>query len=159
MTPLSLARRLLSSIGLVMALTLLAFAPLAVAHEKATGVVKERMDLMDSQKDAMKVIGNMVKGKTPLDAPKAAEAARDIETTAQKIHGLFPEGSTGHPSDAKPEIWTNWDEFTGDADKLHAAAKTLADALEAGSPDWKGDFKTVIDACKRCHKSFRAEKD
>ena len=32
-----------------------AFATLALAHEEATGVVKERMDLMDSQKDAMKV--------------------------------------------------------------------------------------------------------
>jgi cytochrome c556 len=157
MTPLSLRR--FPTIGLVMALALLLFAPLALAHEKATGVVKERMDLMDSQKDAMKVIGNMAKGKTPFDAAKAAEAARHIETTAQKIHGLFPEGSTGHPSDAKPEIWSRWDEFTGDADKLHTAAETLADALETGSADWKADFKAVIDACKTCHKTFRAEKD
>jgi len=157
MITLSPARRL-PSIGLVMALPLLLFVPFALAHEGATGVVKERMDLMDSQKDAMKVIGEMAKGKTPFDAAKAAEAARDIETTAQKIHELFPEGSTGHPSDAKPEIWTHWDEFTGDADKLNAAAKDLAAVLEAGSPDWKGDFKTVIDACKTCHKTFRKKK-
>jgi cytochrome c556 len=151
--------RQLPTRGLTITLALLIFIPLALAHEGATGVVKERMDLMDSQKDAMKVIGLMAKGKTPFDAAKAAEAARHIETTSQKIHELFPEGSTGHPSDAKPEIWTQWDKFTGDADKLNAAAKTLADALEADSPDWKGDFKTVIDACKTCHKTFRAEKD
>ena len=33
----------------------------AFAHEGATGVVKDRQDLMDSQKDAMKVIGDMAK--------------------------------------------------------------------------------------------------
>ena len=138
---------------------LLAFVPLALAHEEATGVVKERMDLMDSQKDAMKIIGLMAKGKTPFDAAKAADAARDIETTAAKIHELFPEGSAGGHSDAKDAIWRKWDEFTGDADALKTQAKALAAALETSAPDWKTGFKAVIDACKTCHKSFRAEKD
>ncbi|MGD9501441.1 MAG: cytochrome c, partial [Methyloceanibacter sp.] len=64
-------------------LTLLACAlpvTLAYAHEGATGVVKERMDLMDSQKDAMKVIGDMAKDKTPFDAEAAAKAANEIAT-------------------------------------------------------------------------------
>jgi predicted CxxxxCH...CXXCH cytochrome family protein len=26
------------------------------------------------------------------------------------------------------------------------------------SPEWKAKFKGVIDACKACHKTFRAEK-
>ena len=86
------------------ALALLAFVPLALAHEGATGVVKERMDLMDVQKDAMKVIGEMAKGKVPFDAGKAAEAARDIGTTSQKIHELFPEGTTGDPSEKRLTI-------------------------------------------------------
>ena len=84
---------------------LIGFATLALAHEEATGVVKERMDLMECQKDDMKLIGDMAKGKTPFDPAKAAEAARDIETTSGKIPDLFPEGSTGHPSEAKEEIW------------------------------------------------------
>ena len=37
----------------------LASTTLALAHEGATGVVKERMDLMETQKDAMKLIGDM----------------------------------------------------------------------------------------------------
>jgi len=134
-------------------------ATLALAHEEATGVVKERMDLMDRQKDDMKIIGNMAKGKTPFDAAKAAEAARDVAVTSEEIPKLFPEGSDGHPSEAKPEIWTKWDEFTGNADELHAVAQALAAALDGGSPDWKEDFKKVTDACKTCHKSFRQEKD
>jgi cytochrome c556 len=141
------------------ALIFVVSVPLALAHKGATGVVKERMDLMKRQKDDMKVIGLMAKGKVKFDAAKAAEAARDIELTAKKIHELFPEGTDGHPSEAKPDIWTRWDDFSGDADALQAAAKALATALETGAAGWKGDFKGVIDACKTCHKSFRAEKD
>jgi cytochrome c556 len=140
-------------------LAALAFVPLALAHEGATGVVKERMDLMKRQKDDMKIIGLMAKGKTKFNPAKAAEAARDIETTAAKIHELFPEGTDGGHSEAKPEIWRKWDEFTGDADSLRTQAEALAAALDANAPDWKTDFQAVIDACKTCHKSFRAEKD
>ena len=150
---------MISRFTLLASLALVAFVPLALAHKGATGVVKERMDLMDSQKDAMKVLGLMAKGKTPFDAAKAAEAAREIETTAVKIPELFPEGSSGGHSEAKPEVWTKWDEFTGDTEALQAAAKTLATVLDAGSPDWKADFQKVTDACKTCHKTFRAEKD
>ena len=74
-----------------LSLTLLACvasATLALAHEGATGVVKERMDLMETQKDAMKVIGEMAKGKTPFDAAAATKAAGDITSTAKKIPEL-----------------------------------------------------------------------
>ena len=60
---------------IAMAAGLTALAGLALAHEEATGVVKERMDLMEDQKDAMKLMGDMAKGKTPFDTAKAAEAA------------------------------------------------------------------------------------
>ena len=138
-------------------LVLLAFSPLAFAHEDATGVVKERMDLMKRQKEDMKVIGPMAKGQVALDARKAAEASRDIEVTAKKIPELFPVGSGGHPSEAKPEVWTQWDNFTSDAEALGVAAKDLVAALEANDPNWTAKFKGVIDACKTCHKTFRAE--
>jgi len=139
-------------------LFLLAFVPLALAHEEATGVVKERMDLMDTQKEAMKVIGLMAKGKTPFDAAKAAKAATEIEETSKQIPELFPEGTGGAPSEAKPEVWTKWDKFTGDAEGLETAAADLVMALEApDAPEWKAKFKGVIDACKTCHKTFRME--
>lgn len=150
---------MISGIPQLAILSVFIAAPTAFAHEEATGVVKERMDLMDSQKDAMKVIGNMVKGKTPFDAEEAAKASSHIEETAKKIPELFPEGSDGHPSEAKPEIWEKWDEFESDAEGLDAAASELTTALEAGADDWKAKFKGVVDACKTCHKSFREEDD
>ena len=129
-----------------------------LSHEDAKGVVKERMDLMETQKDAMKVIGAMAKGQLPFDAAKASAAAKEIEDTAARIQSLFPEGSGGHPSEAKPEIWTQWEEFTTDTEDLATAAAALNEALSEDSPEWKAKFKGVIDACKACHKTFRAEK-
>lgn len=152
--------RTLPTVVLVSALGLLFLVPFALAHEGATGVVKERMDLMDSQKEAMKVLGAMAKGKVPFDAAKASEAAGEIEKTSKQIPELFPEGTGGHPSEAKPEVWTKWEEFTGDAEGLQTAANDLILALEApGAPEWKAKFKGVIDACKTCHKTFRAEEE
>jgi cytochrome c556 len=137
----------------------LVFTTLALAHEGAMGVVKERMDLMDRQKDDMKIIGDMAKGVTPFDAAKATEAARDISVTSKKIPELFPEGSEGGESDALPAIWKEWDRFTKSADDLDRVASDLIAALEAGSAGWKGAFKTVADACKTCHQDFRAKKN
>jgi cytochrome c556 len=134
-------------------------ATLASAHEGATGVVKERMDLMDSQKDAMKVIGDMAKGKRPFDAAAATKAANDIHATSKKIPDLFPEGSDGGESEALPAVWEKWDRFTANADDLATAADALAKALgDSASTDWKPAFQKVGEVCKSCHEDFRAEK-
>jgi len=149
---------MISKLAQIAAVSVLLCGTAAVAHEEATGVVKERMDLMDTQKDAMKVLGGMAKGQVPFDAAKAAEAAHEIEKTAAKIPDLFPEGTGGHPSEAKPEVWTQWDKFTADAETLTKAAAALKVALEGEAPEWKAKFTDVVDGCKTCHKTFRAEK-
>lgn len=141
------------------ALAFCASATLALAHEAATGVVKERMDLMERQKDDMKIIGNMAKGNTPFDAAEAAEAARDIAVTAEKIHELFPEGSGGGESEALPSVWEKWDRFTASAEDLGSAADALVSALDdSENQDWKTAFRNVGEACKSCHEDFRAKK-
>jgi len=148
-----------SKLGQLALVVYLVSATLALAHEGATGVVKERMDLMKRQQDDMKLIGDMAKGKTPFDAAKAAEAARDISLTAKKIHELFPEGSEGGKSDALPAIWQEWDRFTGNAEDLESVANALAASLgDSAAQDWKTAFQKVTDACKACHQDFRAKK-
>ncbi|WP_158007833.1 cytochrome c [Methyloceanibacter marginalis] len=140
------------------ALALLAFVPLALAHEGATGVVKERMDLMDTQKDAMKVIGEMAKGKVPFDAAKAAEAAGEIERTSKQIPELLSGRDRRAPERGKARS----------LDQMARVHRRCARAGDGGqgpdprargpwAPDWKAQFKGVIDACKTCHKTFRME--
>jgi cytochrome c556 len=132
------------------------FTTLALAHEGATGVVKERMDLMKDQQKDLKLIGDMAKGKTAFDAAKAAAAARDLGTTSKKIPDLFPAGSNGHPSDALPAVWQDWNKFTGNAKDLESIANELTSSLD-GSGDWRPLLGKVSDACKSCHETFRAK--
>jgi cytochrome c556 len=81
----------------VIGLLLIVFTSIALAHEGATGVVKERMNLMKDQQKQMKLIGEMLKGKTRFDAAKAGTAAKELGTTTKKIPELFPEGISGSP--------------------------------------------------------------
>jgi cytochrome c556 len=148
---------MISKLLLFAAFAGVAFATLALAHEKgATGVVKERQDLMDQQKDDMKVIGEMIKGTKPFDAAKAEAAAHDITLTAKKIQDLFPKGGSMDKSNALPAIWEKWDRFTANTDDLGKAAATLETALgNSANQDWKAAFQKVGDVCKSCHQDFR----
>ncbi|MFV1601571.1 MULTISPECIES: c-type cytochrome [unclassified Phaeobacter] len=105
----------------------------AYAHSGATGVVKERMDGMDAMKASMKLLAPMMQGQTPYDAAVVREEAQTIQTHAGEVlTGLFPTGSDGHPSDAKPEIWADWEGFADLALQLETYSEGLALAAENG---------------------------
>ena len=80
-----------------------------------------------------------------------------LALTAQRIPGLFPEGSLTDKSKAKPEVWQKWDEFTAAAKNLENRATGLRD--QAMKKDAAGVETTVKDfgrlACGTCHTPFR----
>lgn len=111
----------------------LGLATAALAHAGATGVVKERMDAMKSMGDAIKAIKPMMSGEAEYDAATVRDAAQTIERLSGKtMTGKFPEGSTGHPSEAKPEIWSDWERFQALAEDLAVAARGLGLAADNG---------------------------
>ncbi|MCB1519134.1 MAG: cytochrome c [Hyphomicrobiaceae bacterium] len=103
------------------------------AHTGATGIVKERMDLMDRIGDAMKVLSGIFKREHAYDADAVAKSARTIRDHAgTAMTKLFPEGSANPPSVAKPEIWRNWKSFKALAKDLETYSAALADAAPRG---------------------------
>jgi cytochrome c556 len=103
----------------------------AVAHDGATGVVKERMDLMEDLAAAMKSIAAMLRGKEPYRPQKVKSLAREIEGHGREaLTGLFPTGSLEAPTGAQPSIWTEWTRFRGLAEELSERAAALAAAAE-----------------------------
>ena len=46
--------------------------------------------------------------------------------------GLFPKGSKHGPSEAREEIWTNWEEFKSLSNRLELLAAGLSDAADNG---------------------------
>lgn len=129
----------------------------AMAHTGATGVVKQRMELMQDLGGAMKVLIAMVRDATAFDADRALVAAGTIANHGgARMIALFPEGSMQAPSDALPEIWTNRDAFGALARRLEADANTLSSAIArdpVGIP--RTAFSAVARDCAACHKDFR----
>ncbi|MCK5745133.1 MAG: cytochrome c, partial [Oricola sp.] len=105
----------------------------AYAHGGATGIVKERMDAMGAMGDIVKSLSAMMRGETAYDANAVRDGAETIRRHAgEALTGLFPEGSGGEPSEARAEIWSNWDEFAAMAAQLETLAEGLGRAADNG---------------------------
>ncbi len=106
-------------------------APAVLAHGGAKGIVKERMDLMDSMKESMKTLKANFKGDVTYDADAVRQAALVIRDAAgENMTRLFPEGSIQGHTEAKPEIWQEWQRFDQLANRLRVISQGLHDAAD-----------------------------
>ena len=137
----------------VLASALVLFAGVAIAEVEATDpVVIAQKDLMKSFGGAAKTLGGMASGDVAFDATAAEAAKATLVTGSADIHVKFEKAGNDPASEAKPEIWTNWDDFVKKADALNAAAT----ALDATSADGiKAGMGAVGGACKDCHTTYR----
>jgi len=105
-------------------------APSLLAHGGATGIVKERMDLMDDMKSAMKELSSIFKGQQAYDAAVIRQAASTInQHSGDAITRLFPEDSLKN-SEAQPTIWQEWQHFQDLADRQERLSQGLYNAAE-----------------------------
>ena len=101
------------------------------AHENATGVVKERMGLMKGLGKSMKALARMIRGGDPYDADKVKVLAKQLgDHGSITLTKLFPEGSLQKPTEARLEIWENWERFSALAEQLTDYAKALEEAAD-----------------------------
>lgn len=102
------------------------------------------------------ILGNMASGKEPYDAAKAEGAKAALIEAAGKIEATFMEqGAADAASEAKPEIWANWDDYLVKAKALGDAAG----AVDVASAETIGAGMGAIGgACKDCHTTYRAMK-
>jgi cytochrome c556 len=126
------------------------------AHEHATGVVKERMDLMESMAKAQKAIAQRLKANRELDLIKAD--ARSIQEFAQKIPSLFPPGSREHPTEAKASIWQNWSDFEKRARAVVVEADKLAGIEPRDVKALAAQARALSQSCGACHELYRAKR-
>lgn len=76
--------------------------------------------------------------------------------SASKMLPAFIEGSHGPGSDARPEIWEEWDRYRQGFDKLDAEIATLQEAVK--NEDLRAAAKGLSDvgeSCKACHRGYR----
>ncbi|WP_162901369.1 cytochrome c [Breoghania sp. L-A4] len=109
----------------------------AFGHDGATGVVKQRMEMMGNLGGAMKALGHMISGKVPFDAGAAEKAAAVLRThSGGDLTELFPQGSVKGTSEAHERIWDEWAEFEQLADDLELYADALAVSLQREGGGW-----------------------
>ncbi|MEH6724716.1 MAG: cytochrome c [Hyphomicrobiales bacterium] len=105
----------------------------AYAHSGATGVVKQRMDAMSKLGDVTKSLTEMMRGDISYDAELIRQNAAQIRQHAgQSMTQLFPKDSLMKPSEARPVIWSDWEEFEILAMRLEALAIGLEASAENG---------------------------
>lgn len=139
---------------------LLVSGTLTLAHEGATGIIKDRMDHMKTIKETMKVLAPLMKGDVTYDAAQVRTLALRLSAKGgDAMTELFPEGSIQGKSEALPAIWQDWGQFTTSAMELQESAALLA-ATAANPRDdspqdpWKA-FERVVGTCRGCHDDFR----
>ena len=115
-----------------------------------------RAELMQTIGKNIGIIGDMAGGKTAFDAAAEAAKAALVEATG-KMEATFKEQGAADPaSEAKPEIWANWDDFL----KKAKAANDAAGALDVASVDTiKAGMGALGGACKDCHTTYRIMKE
>ena len=119
----------------------------------AADAFQERQMAMEQINDAMKPLAAIAKKQAPFDAAVVKQSATTIADNLRKAATLFPPGSGGGESLAKPEVWTDaagFDKTMKDAQAAAVALQSVAD--EAG-------FRPALGAlggnCKACHDKYR----
>jgi cytochrome c556 len=122
----------LSAVGSIL------FAAAALAHSGATGVIKERMESMGVMGDAIKRVAPMFQGEAAYDTQAVRDAAKTIKDHAgDSMVEQFPGGSNASPSEARAQIWSQWDDFIALATQLKVYAEALT--LAADNPVEEAD--------------------
>lgn len=123
------------------------------AHQGATGIVKERMDAFKRSQTQLKAAAKAAKSG---EFETVERLAQSLSEWGRIMPSTFPEGSLYPPSEASPDIWTDFARFTALAQDFSASADRLAVAATAQ------DGQSVMNAigavghsCKSCHKLFR----
>jgi len=137
-------------IGLALGLTLVH------AQEDEAPEIGYRQRLMKGHGASMGSIGDVMKYKLPNASAHVAVHAKNISEYSSLIPDAFKKDISAGKTDAKPEVWQNWEDFVAKANAVHVAASELAAAADGG--DMRAmmpGVKALGDACRGCHNEYR----
>jgi len=118
-----------------------------------------RQKLMASNGDNMGAIGVILKAKLPYTDHIAAHA-QSIQAASKLIEDAFKKEITEGKTDAKPDVWQDWDKFVDAAKKLEEESGKLAEVAKSGDmAAIAAQVKATGKACGDCHKPFRKPKE
>lgn len=104
-------------------------------------------------------MSGMVRGRVPFDQADFARRAALAASVAPQLLEGFPQGSgSGAPTEAKPEIWANYSDFSAKMDAFVKESAKLAEVAK-GSDETatKAQFAKTSETCKACHDLYKAD--
>lgn len=114
--------------------------------------VAVRIEAMNTNAAALRVLDDMMAGRTPHDPARARMARRVLIDSIGRIPILFRKTATDPLSHARKEIWSDWSGFTAQAKSAQRVARSIdprsAARLRKTAP-------AMLSACLSCHHRFR----
>lgn len=140
-------------------LSLLIASQAALAQNKPEDIIRYRKSAYTVLLWNWMPLNAMVRGRIPFDAAEFARRADRVAAIAPQLLEGFPEGSgTGANTEAKPEIWTNFADFTTKMKDFERESAALASVAKGGDEAaMKEQFAKVGGTCKACHDQYKAE--
>ena len=116
--------------------------------------VKERMMLMKAMANNTKRIGQMLKKQTPFELTEVKLALEQLSSLSLQTPTVFEVNATDPKSEAKQNIWDEFDEFTRLSNELAKNTSELAILVE-DIDDLRPTLMKVSEGCKACHSKYR----
>lgn len=137
-------------------ISLIAIATPISAHDGVTDPgVKARMKHMVDISLQTQWLRQMIGEKRTFSQSFAQSSVDGLIANSAQIASHFEGRESDPKSEAKAEIWSNWEDFSQKAMDLELAAKGVdASSLQS----LKATFQPVLIACKGCHDDYRAKK-
>ena len=133
---------------------------LLIALTLAFGAGTASADVIAERKAGFK--GNVASLKTIKAALGAGDltavvgAAESVADWSARMTDYFPEGSDEGETNARMDIWLDFDDFTAKAKSAETAALQLAALAKAGdTAGAKSGFKALAGTCKACHSLYK----
>lgn len=130
------------------------------ALKRASKVVERREAVMGLMGWSAGPMVGMIKEQAPYDAEAFARQARRMAALSEMVGDLFKADVRKFDlhTEAKPELWDDYEDFARLAQELVASSKSLVVASEAGDLDVaRKAFTAVADDCKACHDKYKED--
>jgi cytochrome c556 len=143
-----------SSICLMLLPAVLLLASPHAARAEDQDVIDFRELIMKQLDAESAALGMMVSGQIPTDS--VALEARSIANAAKAARKAFEPKVPG--GEAKPEVWSKWDDFSKRLDVFAQKSDEMAKAAEAGNMTAVTELMVPALPCKECHDIYRNKK-
>ncbi len=131
---------------------------LGAAASDMQDVIEYRKDVMLGMATHLSALTELLAGDIEFDERHLQTQAMSLGLNAQLVSSLFPPGSETGETAALPGIWQRPEQFLARAEAAEREGRNLAAAAESGDREFMAQsLKRLADACRNCHREFRAE--